>query len=70
MVGGGNGQFWPQRGEISTNVRGKTMVNCRGMRSDKQFARCVLHVAGAESGSKGIIDDPNGGNECAAGKPV
>ena len=68
MVGGGHGHLWTQCGEFYTNVGGETMVRCRGIRSAKRCAIHVLRGSGSARGTKRIIDDHDGGPECAAGR--
>ena len=60
-VGGGHVHIWPQCGEFSTNVRGKTVVHCRGIRVAKRRTSRASRVAGSNSGTKVIRDYPGGG---------
>ena len=70
MAGGDHSQLWPQRGEFSSNLGGDTMVHFRGIRANKQHVRPAFHGSGTETGAKQIIDDPDGGPECASGRPI
>ena len=70
MAGGEHGQFWPQRGEFSTNVGGEMMVRGRVIRAAEQCASRVLRGTGIHSCTKGFRDNPDGGPECAAGRPT
>ena len=70
MAGSEHGHFCPQGGEFSANVGGETMVHCRGICAAKERASRALCGSGAESSTKGIRDNPDGGTECAAERPA
>ena len=70
MAGVGHGQLWPKCGEFFTNVGGRKMLNCRGICAAKRRDSRASRVAGADSGAKWIIDDPDGGPECTSERPT
>ena len=70
MVGEGHNYIWPQYGEFSTNIGGETTLRSRGICDAKRRTRRVSRVTGAESGAKGVRDDPDGVLECADGRQM
>ena len=70
MSGGGHIQLWPQHGEFSITVGGKTMVSCRSIRATKQCVSRASRGAGDESSAKGIRDDPDGLPGCVDRRPT